>query len=77
MANVTLSIDDDLFKRARILAIERDTSVSALVREYLKGLVGNEQQPSGIAGFLAIVEAAHASSGPGGRTWTRDELHER
>ncbi len=27
--------------------------------------------------FLAMTESIHAGSGPGGRSWTRDELYER
>jgi hypothetical protein len=77
MANLTLSIDDALLKRARIRALERDTSVNSLVRGYLEELVGGDSTPSGITGFLALAESVHAGSGPGGRQWTRDELYER
>lgn len=36
MKNITLSIDDDTYRLARIAAAERDTTVSAMVRDYLK-----------------------------------------
>jgi len=77
MANLTLSINDELLKRARIRALERDTSVNSLVRSYLEELASGDSTPSGIVGFLALAESIHASSGPGGRQWTRDELYER
>lgn len=81
MANLTLSIDDDLLKKARMRALEQDTSVNALVRTYLQKLVGGSSARSGtqknMAEFLAWAETVHAGSGPGGRTWTRDELYER
>ena len=35
MRNITVSVDDATYRRARIRAAELDTSVSALVREYL------------------------------------------
>ena len=35
MANLTLAIDDDLLQRARQAAMRENTSVNALVREYL------------------------------------------
>ena len=38
MKNITVSVDDDLYRRARIKAAEQDTSVSALVRGFLNGL---------------------------------------
>jgi hypothetical protein len=77
MANLTLSIDDELLKQARIRALERDTSVNSLVRRYLEELASDGSTPSGIAGFLTLAESIHAGSGPGGRQWTRDELYER
>jgi len=40
--NITVSLPDDVYRRARIKAAERDTSVSALVREFLKGLAEEE-----------------------------------
>ena len=39
MKNITVSIDDETHRQARIRAAELDTSVSALVRGYLKRLV--------------------------------------
>ena len=41
MKNITVSIDDDCHRLARIRAAELGTSVSALVRAYLTGLVAN------------------------------------
>ena len=38
MKNITVSIDEGTYRRARIRAAELDTSVSALVRGYLKSL---------------------------------------
>lgn len=42
MRNVTVSLDDEVYRRARIKAAERDTSLSALVRDYLISL-GDEE----------------------------------
>jgi plasmid stability protein len=39
MSNLTLSIDDDLLKQARLYAVQHDTSVNAMVRDYLKSVV--------------------------------------
>ena len=35
MKNITVSVDDDTYRMARIRAAERSTSVSALVKSYL------------------------------------------
>ena len=39
MRNITVSVDDDTYRRSRIRAAELDTSVSALVRAFLERLV--------------------------------------
>jgi plasmid stability protein len=77
VANLTLAVDEEVLRRARIRAIQRGTSVNALVRDYLERLAGESSAAQGVAEFLAAVQGAGASSGPTGRTWTRDELHER
>lgn len=38
MKNLTVSLPDDIYRRARVAAAARDTSVSALVREFLETL---------------------------------------
>lgn len=44
MRNITVSVDDETYKRARVAAAERDTSVSALVKAYLDQLASHETQ---------------------------------
>jgi len=33
--NLTVSLDDETYRRARIVAAERETSISSLVKKYL------------------------------------------
>jgi hypothetical protein len=40
--NITVSVPEAVYRQARIRAAERDRSVSALVREFLIGLGGEE-----------------------------------
>jgi len=42
MKNITVSVDDETYRKARIKAAEQDTSVSALVRTFLNGLAQEE-----------------------------------
>jgi plasmid stability protein len=44
MKNITVAIDDDLHRRARIRAAEHDTSLSALVRDFLIQFAGGETE---------------------------------
>jgi plasmid stability protein len=38
MRNITVTVDDETYRQARIKAAERDTSVSALVKQFLTEL---------------------------------------
>lgn len=40
--NITVSIDDETYRRARVQAAQQDTSVSALVKRFLKELALGE-----------------------------------
>jgi uncharacterized protein YdaU (DUF1376 family) len=44
LKNITVSVDDAIYRRARAVAAERDTSVSALVRQFLVGIAGVESE---------------------------------
>ena len=76
MANLTLSVDDDVLRRARIRALERGTTVNALVRDYLETFVGPDEVRRALDTIAEIGERSQASSGPGGRLWRRDDVYE-
>ena len=76
MANLTLTLDDEILKRARLRATEQGTSVNAVVRDYLAQYAGTRSaQEQALTKLLALSE--QAGSKRGRRKWTRDELHER
>jgi plasmid stability protein len=74
--NLTLTVDDELLRKARIRALEQGTSVNALVREYLEQFAGSSASDA-MGAFLALARRSRASSGARGRSWSRDELHAR
>ena len=76
VANITLTIDDVLLKKARRIALERETSVNAMVRAFLTDQINNELEN---ANRIAEMESFFGKStiGPEGITWTRDDLYER
>ncbi|HUL99483.1 MAG TPA: DUF6364 family protein, partial [Mycobacterium sp.] len=47
--NITLSMPDELVRRAKILAAQRDTSVSGLVARLLEQLVGDVRDYDDVA----------------------------
>ncbi len=77
MANVTLGIDRELLRKARAIAVERDTSLNDLIRGYLETLVAGESARRKSAAEELREAFARSDAEVGERTWTRDELHER
>jgi len=76
MANLTVVIETDTLKRARIRALEEGTSVNAVVRDYLADYAGMKaQRDKAINDLLRLSGRARARRGK--RRWTRDDLHER
>lgn len=77
MANLTLTIDDDVLRRARMLALEQGTSVNAVVREYLVDFAGVGAAQQQLRDLVALAERSGAASGPASRMWSRADAHER
>jgi len=76
MANLTITLDDELLRKARIRAAELGTSVNAVIRQHLEQWTGvPEERRRAIARILKDARRSTYSSG--GRKWTRDELYER
>ena len=76
MANLTIAVDDELLRKARIRALEQGRSVNALLREYLESFAGRTRVHERAVQRLHEI-ADRSMTGSGGRRWTRDELHER
>lgn len=77
MANLTVTVDERVLRRARIRALEQGTSVNALVAAYLSSYADTDDARAALAEFLERAKHTHASSGPGGRTWRREDLYDR
>ncbi len=56
MRNITVSVDENTYRRSRIRAAELDTSVSALVRGFLERLVRDRADGRGEQGPGAETE---------------------
>lgn len=76
MANLTLTIPEDVLRRARIRALEQGASVNGLVRDWLERYAADDRQREATEAIIAIGKRAGASSGASGRTWTRDDAYE-
>jgi hypothetical protein len=75
MKNITLSVDENVLATVRSLAAERNSSVNALVREYLTSLAAQEDRATRARSRLR--QLSRQSRGRlGHKRWTRDELHD-
>ena len=63
MKSITISVDDETYKRARIAAARRDMSVSALVREFLVGLASDAEERLDWDALWATVDSWGAEVG--------------
>lgn len=77
MANLTITVDEQTLKKARMRALEEDTSVSAVLREFLEDYAGaGKERLEAARRILESSRQSTSGSGPEGRTWTRDDIYE-
>jgi hypothetical protein len=77
MPNLTLAIDEETLRRARIRARQRGTSVNAVVLEFLERFAEDDSRRVAIKEFLELAEASEASSGGESRARRREDLYDR
>jgi predicted transcriptional regulator len=76
MKNLTVSLDDETYRRARIIAAERDTSVSALVKQFLTQLASGESEFERLK-RLEEETRAKITNFSASENLPRDELYDR
>jgi hypothetical protein len=76
--NVTLSVPKQVLTEVKHLAVERGTSISALLTEYLERLLRDEEAYQGAMKRMRTRLDAPGDLGTGGRpASSRERLHER
>ena len=75
MRNVTVTLDEETARWARIEAAQRDVSVSSLIRQLLRERMGG-QAAYAVSMERYLSRPAHRIS-EGGRYPSREALHER
>ena len=73
--NITLSIDEEVVRRAREKAAALGKSLNQLVRDYLEQLAGRGDPDRVIRELRRLSTASGGHSR--GKRWTREELHDR
>ncbi|MCD6225372.1 MAG: hypothetical protein J7K32_07650 [Deltaproteobacteria bacterium] len=77
MPNITLSVNDDIIKKVRKIAIDKNTTLTALVRDFLTTIAKQDVQHRKKAAEKIGESFKTKSRNMGVREWTREALHER
>ena len=76
--NVTLSIPKDILRKAKILAVQKNTSLSGLLTQTLTDLVAHQEAyEQARQRNLTLLKNGFDLNTQGQITWKREELHGR
>lgn len=77
--NITLSLDEELVKKVRKIAVERETTLTGMVRDYLEKLAVEDTASGRRRREREALERSFErfQFKVGKRTWTRADLHAR
>jgi hypothetical protein len=74
--NITVTVDDETYRRARVKAAEQDTSVSALVQRFLTQLASEESDAERLRREERTLRARITAFSAAERT-SREDAHAR
>jgi hypothetical protein len=77
MMNITVSLDDETYRNARMRAAELDTSVSALVRRFLVELGSGETENQRLRRRERELRKRVPAGFSAADNLSRDQVHER
>lgn len=76
--NVTLAIPKDVLRKAKIIAVQRNTSLSGLLTQTLTDLVANQEAyEQARQRNLTLLKRGFDLGTHGQASWKREDLHER
>jgi plasmid stability protein len=74
MKNITISVDEEVLKRARAYAGRHHTTLNQLIRDLLDRTVSTEAGAGEMAEFVLL--AGESGGDSGGRRWKREDLYD-
>jgi len=75
MPNITLSVDEETYRAARIYAAQQNATVSGVVRQFLRSLTTTQTPTVRSRNLFAALDQAGAFSASD--RLSRDEVHAR
>lgn len=75
--NITLNVDEEIVKKVRKIAIDKDTTLTEMVRDYLAWVAKGDalERQQSIAALDESFEKLSRDMGP--RNWSREDLYAR
>ena len=77
MPNITVSLDEETIKKVRKIALEKDTTLPAMVRDYLNSVAKKDTLRKKSIVKKLKKSFKNLSRDMGTRRWTRGSLYER
>jgi hypothetical protein len=76
MSTLTITVDDEILRKAELRARQEGSSVDAVMRKLLDSYAGVcGDQLTALQNILELAE--NSKAGHVGKRWTRDELYDR
>ena len=74
---ITLRIDEEIVKRVRKIATDKNTTLTAMVRDYLTSIATSDAaaRKADAEKLMETFEKVSRDMGP--RTWSREDLYDR
>jgi post-segregation antitoxin (ccd killing protein) len=74
MPNLTITVDSETLRRARVRAVQRGESVNAMLAEALRRYADDTRPGDVFAAIEAVADAHDLGAESGARSWTREDL---
>ena len=77
MPNITLSVDDEVVRKVRKYAIDKNTTLTAIVRDHLKSIADLDEISKDLAINRLRESFTRYGRNMGQRRWKREDLYDR
>ena len=77
MSNITLNVDDEIIKKVRKIAVDKNTTLTQMVREFLRSVAERDEARKTQAIWELEASFLEMSRDMGKRTWRREDLYDR
>lgn len=77
MPNITLKVDEEIVRKVRKIAVDRETTLTQMIRDYLQSVADGEANRKKRTVRELKRSFTDLSRDMGNRTWKRADLYER